>query len=305
MLNTLLSISPIFLLIVSGCLGKKYFLPDESFWKVVDKLVYYLFFPALLVLDISQAHFNNANIATAITATIGATLAMAFLILLGQWFFAVKNDLFTSIFQGGVRYNSYVFLALSQSLYGAEGTALSGVFVTYMIILTNIISVLVMNHYGNGGKKTLAGTVLALTKNPLILGALLGLCINLSGISIPGAIQQLLAYFGHAATPLSLMSVGAGLTLRMQVSQSLATAYAVTLKLLLMPVFTILLLKLQGVSGVSASIALLYSAAPCAGNAYILARQMGGDPEAMASIITWTTLLSSITITLFMGNIFF
>jgi len=230
---------------------------------------------------------------------------VAALIFFGQCFFKAKNDLFTSIFQGGVRYNSYVFLALSQSLFGAEGIALSGVFVAYMIILTNIMSILVMNHYGNGSKKSFKGMLLALVENLLIIGALLGLSINMAGLSLPEAVKQLLAYLGNAATPLSLMSVGAGLVLMMKLHRAIATTYAVALKLLAMPFFTVILLKALGVSGVSANIALLYAAVPCAGNAYILSRQMGGDAEVMATIITWTTLLSSISIMLIIGNILF
>jgi len=305
MLSTFIAILPIFLLIVIGYVTKNYFFPEESFWKTVEKLVYYVFFPALLVLDISHANFDSANISTAITATAVGTLLVAALIFFGQLFFKARNDLFTSIFQGGVRYNSYVFLALAQSLFGAEGIALSGVFVAYMIILTNVISVLVMNHYGNGSKKSLKGTVVALIQNPLIIAALFGLLINMVGLNLPETIKHILGYLGNAATPLSLMSVGAGLMLTMKFSRAIAIIYSVLLKLLVMPLFTIILLKILAVSGVAANIALLYAAVPCAGNAYILSRQMGGDSQAMASIITWTTLFSSITITLIVGNILF
>lgn len=305
MLNTFLSILPIFLLIVTGYVAKNYFLLEDGFWKSVDKLVYYVFFPSLLLLDISRANFDNAGTSTAIVATVGGTLMVAAFIFAGQHVIKVRNDLFTSIFQGGVRYNSYVFIALSQSLFGAEGVALSGVFVAYMIVTTNIMSVLVMNHYGNGGGKSFKGTLVAIVKNPLIIGALLGLSINMIGLNITGAIKQFLGYLGSAATPLSLMSVGSGLMLSMQASRTIATVYAVSLKLLIMPICTMVLLKAQGASGVPANIALLYAAVPCAGNAYILARQMGGDSEAMASIITWTTMLSGISITLILGRFFF
>lgn len=181
--------------------------------------------------------------------------------------------------------------------------AVSGVLVAYMIVLTNVMSVLVMNHYGNGGKKSFNGMLTALVQNPLIIGALLGIACNMGELHITGAMKQFLSYLGSAATPLSLMSVGAGLILAMHTSRTIATVYTVGLKLLLMPLCTMVLLKIQGASGTSANIALLYAAAPCAGNAYILARQMGGDSEAMASIITWTTLLSAITITFIIGTI--
>ncbi|KXU36452.1 hypothetical protein AXE65_04980 [Ventosimonas gracilis] len=245
MLNTFLSILPIFLLIVAGYIGKNYFLLEEVFWKSVDKLVYYVFFPSLLLLDISRANFDNTGTSTAIVATIGGTLMVAAFIFAGQYVIKVRNDLFTSIFQGGVRYNSYVFIALSQSLFGTEGVALSGVFIAYMIVITNVMSVLVMNHYGNGGKKSLQDTLVAIVKNPLIIAALLGLSINMIGLNITGAIKQFLGYLGSAATPLSLMSVGSGLMLSMQTCRTIATIYAVSLKLLIMPICTIILLGLR------------------------------------------------------------
>lgn len=301
MLNIFLSVLPIFLLIVTGYAAKQRFLPDEGFWRTADKLVYYVFFPSLLLLDVSGAQFSGANTSTSIAATAGGTLIVAGLIFAGQRLVKVENDLFTSIFQGGVRYNSYVFIALAQSLFGPEGVAVSGVFVAYMIVLTNVMSVLVMNHYGNGGKKSVKGMMTALLKNPLIMGALLGLAFNAAGLQITGAIRQFMSYLGNAATPLSLMSVGGGLVLTMHSRRTVATAYSVGLKLLLMPLCTMALLRALGASGTPANIALLYASAPCAGNAYILSRQMSGDSEAMASIITWTTLLSAVTITVIVG----
>lgn len=155
MLNVFLSILPIFLLIVLGFLSKIYIKDVAVFWGFSDKFVYYLFFPALLILDISEADFSGADSFYPVMATIISTLVIALIIFAVKCFVDTSPDLFTSIFQGGVRYNSYVFIALSQSLFGSEGVALSGFFVAYMIILTNIMSVLVMNHYGTGSKKAL------------------------------------------------------------------------------------------------------------------------------------------------------
>ncbi|HEJ7931198.1 AEC family transporter [Serratia marcescens] len=303
MLNVFLSILPIFLLIVLGYLSKLYVKDVAVFWGFSDKFVYYLFFPALLILDISEADFSGADSFYPVVATIVSTLAIALIIFVGKLFFNTSADLFTSIFQGGVRYNSYVFIALSQSLFGSEGVALSGFFVAYMIILTNIMSVLVMNHYGTGSKKSLSGALLALTKNPLIIGALFGVLMNLCNLHITGALKQLFVYLSNAATPLSLMSVGAGLIVSMHIRKLVSISYATVLKLVAMPLITIALVQYFGATGVPASIAILYSAVPCAGNAYILARQMGGDHEAMASIITWTTLLSVITVTFILGSV--
>lgn len=303
MINSLFAILPIFLLIVVGYASKRWVLNDDGWWKYVDKLVYYLFFPALLILDVSRADFSGGETSAAIAATMLATLAVGALIFLGRVFVKTRNDLFTSIFQGGVRYNSYVFIALAHSLYGVEGVALSGVFVAYLIVLTNVMSVLVMNHFGDAGRKSLGGMFGALVKNPLIIAAILGLAMNGLGVGFGGAIEQFMTYLAGAATPLSLMSVGAGLMFNLQANRVLATLYVVGLKLMLMPVITFGLLLAMGASGVAANVALLYACVPCAGNAYILARQMGGDAPAMASMITWTTLVSTLSITLIVGTL--
>lgn len=303
MLTVFLSILPLFLLIVMGYFSKFFIKEASVFWGFSDKFVYYLFFPALLLLDISEADFRGAENVYPIMATFISTLIIALIIFIGKLFCNTSADLFTSIFQGGIRYNSYVFIALSQSLYGGEGVALSGFFVAYMIILTNIMSVLVMNHYGTGSRKTLSGALVALTKNPLIISALSGVLMNFCDLHISGAIKPLFVYLSNAATPLSLLSVGAGLIVSMHTRKLVSIAYATVLKLVVMPLITLALVRYFGATGAPATIAVLYSAVPCAGNAYIMARQMGGDHEAMASIITWTTLLSVITVTFILGSV--
>lgn len=291
------AVLPIFLLIVVGGVVKRGFIGNADFWGAADKLVYYLFFPALLLLEVSRAEFSGRDTFPALAAVAGATTMVGLLVFAGQVFVRVPCNLFTSIFQGGVRYNSYVFMALSQSLFGEDGVALSGVFVAYMIVLTNVMSVMVMNLYAADGKKSMCSMLLAFLRNPLIVGALIGLALNLCKVGVHGFPEQLLRYLGNAATPLSLMSVGAGLVVVTNARAAMVIMYASSLKLLVLPAITFAILKVLGVSGVAANVALLYATVPCAGNAYILARQMGGDHEAMASIITWTTVGSSATIT--------
>ncbi|MEG7509358.1 hypothetical protein [Serratia marcescens] len=98
MLNVFLSILPIFLLIVLGYLSKLYVKDVAVFWGFSDKFVYYLFFPALLILDISEADFSGADSFYPVVATMVSTLAIALIIFVGKLFFNTSADLFTSIF---------------------------------------------------------------------------------------------------------------------------------------------------------------------------------------------------------------
>lgn len=304
MFATLLSVIPIFGLVMTGFIAKR-LLPSHELWKGIEALVYYLFFPILLILEISKANFSEPGLIEALFATFMATLLIALLLFPIKQLFKIENRLFTSIFQGGTRYNSYVFLALSQSLFGSAGIIIAGVFMAYMIITINILCIAVLNLYGGhqNGKKSLGGIFIALLKNPLIIGVLIGIVANLLQIELTGPLKQWMLYLGNSATPLSLMSVGAGLIMMMDAGKMKAITFAIAVKLLLMPAITLLLLQLLNVDGVTAGIALLFATMPSAGNAYILSRQMGGDSEAMASIITWSTLFSIITIPLIMSLI--
>ncbi|MDR1976813.1 MAG: AEC family transporter [Campylobacteraceae bacterium] len=291
-----LAILPIFTLIVAGCAAKRLFVKDERFWDGAEKFVYYLFFPALLILDITDAEFVMQDVSRGVGVTIASTLIIALLIFAVQLFAKSKNDTFTSIFQGGIRYNSYIFIALSNDLFGTAGVALSGIFIAYMIVITNVLSVIVLNRYGSKTKKNFAGVLLSLIKNPLILSVIIALFLNALDFRFSGAARQTVTYFAAVATPLSLMSVGAGLMFILQTDKTFAVIYSVTLKLIAMPITAAILLNLLNLQGTTAAIALLYCTLPCAANSYILSKQMGGDSVTMASIITWSTIASAVTI---------
>lgn len=302
MLSTFIATLPIFLLILSGYVLKRIFVPDAVFWTSLEKLIYYIFFPSMLIVQISKANFNAIGSGLSVTATIIATIAIALLTVLFKILFKIPNASFTSVFQGGIRYNSYIFLALSEALFGAEGLALAGFFMAYMIVLNNIFCVSCLNFFGTGHRKNIVQILLSIFKNPLMVGALIGLLLNVLQISLPEFLYAFLHHLGAASMATSCLAVGAGLVLKMELKAIRLLSFASVLKLVLMPLTTLILLKILSVpQGTAYNIALLYSTIGCAGNAYILSRQMGGDSPLMASIITWTTLGSCITIPIIMG----
>lgn len=302
MLSTFIATLPIFLLILSGYVLKRFFVPDAVFWTSLEKLTYYIFFPSMLIVQISKANFNAIGSGLSVTATIAATIVISILMGVAKIIFKIPNASFSSVFQGGIRYNSYIFLALSEALFGAEGLALAGFFMAYMIVLNNIFCVSCLNFFGTGNYKNAGQILLSIFKNPLMIGALLGLLLNVFQINLPAFFHTYLQHLGAVSLTTSCLAVGAGLMLRMEFKAVRLLSLASILKLILMPITTLILLNILAVPhGTTYNIALLYSTIGCAGNAYILSRQMGGDSPLMASIITWTTLGSCVTIPIIMG----
>ncbi|MBP6115587.1 MAG: AEC family transporter [Neisseriaceae bacterium] len=298
MLFTVLAVLPTFFQIALGFILKRSFITDGFFWQGAERLTYYLLFPALLIMSISQADFSASNIELIILLTLSATTLIGALALASQWLFKFPLPTLSSVFQGATRFNTFMFISLSSSLLGPDGLALSGIFLAYCIIFANITSVMVLSKCCQTKKQSLLALLLTLVKNPLIVGSAIGLSLATFELSLPKVLSLFLTQIGAAATPLSLLAVGAGLTIRVNMQQLTAITWAGLLKLLALPTVMWALLSLAGLSGTAAQVALIFSALPTAGNAYILAKQMGGDDQSMASMVTWSTVSSILTIPL-------
>ena len=297
MLEVIYAIIPIFsLIILGGVLKRTQFGPD-GFWRSCEKLTYYILLPALLIEKLSRAEHGTEQVSVAIIVLAVTILSLGVLLIAGKHIFRWDNPVFTSSFQGGLRFNTYLLLALATALYGESGVGVAALIIAYMIMLLNVLCVLVLSVYGSGTLSFL-GLGKSLLRNPLLMGALTGFILQQFNISLPSILREFLVISGQAAMPLSLMTVGAGLMFRIGKKRYLAVFGATFLKLLLLPLVTGIALTIAGVTqgSILYGVTILFTSMPCAINAYMLAREMGGDATLMASLITSTTLFSALTI---------
>lgn len=301
MTNLYSSTLPIISLILVGIFSKRYLIKNDAFWHKAEKLTYYILLPVLLIKEITTIENAHATFGDLIAIMILSTVIIALLLITIQRFIKFNGAAFSSLFQGVTRYNSYVLVSLLVILLLDEGIVYFGITTLFMIVLTNISSVVVLNVYCRDNKLEPLKLVSQIIKNPLIIAIILGLLGNYLAVTIPEVIDHNTKYIGYAAVFISLTSVGAGLRLTLSFLQFKLVAFTSFLKLLLLPAVTIALMPLFNLDDTEKLVAILYASLPCAGNAYILARQMHGDAELMASIVTATTLLSVITIPLLMS----
>jgi hypothetical protein len=175
--------------------------------------------------------------------------------------------------------------------------ALSAVALLTLIPLVNVLCVLVLSRHGRHGGG-LGRVGLELIKNPLILACAAGMLLSLLDLPLPGVLMELLAILGKAALPLGLLAVGAGLRFHGVGPCSLPVALASLAHLVALPLAAYGCARLLGASGPMVTTALIYTAIPVSVSAFILARQMGGDHQVMALIITAQTVLSALTMPL-------
>lgn len=292
MIHIFTALIPIFSLIMIGYFFKKIKFPSREFWPQADKLTYYILMPSLLIYKLSTASLSNPNsLSFVLTGLITITFVFLILILLNK-FFKFDNSAFTSIMQGGIRFNTYVFLALADSIFGDEGLVLAAILMTFVIPFINILCISTFALYVNDSRLTFIYLLKSIVTNPLIIACFIGGLINFSGFELNIIVNKILAIISSAALPLGLLSVGFGLVIREIKSSKSEIFVSNFAKLVLTPIIMYLIAKFFGLSDLMISILLMFAVLPTAPSSFVLARQLGGDISMMSSIITVQTLLS-------------
>lgn len=301
MLPVILAIVPVFLLIAIGTAMKRGNFPGDAFWPLADKTTYFVFFPALLIHNLSTAELGDLDPTGMLGALLAALLLQGLLVYLLRPLAGVDGAGFTSVFQGAVRFNTFVGLGAVAALEGGGGITLFAVAIALAIPVINVMCVLTLARYGSHGKGTgLKDQALFLTKNPLIIACLVGIALNLLDLPPPPGIAPVFKMLGSMAAPMGLLTVGAGLQWHAARDGSRPIAVASVLKLLVYPVVLYGFSRLWGLGPLETKILVLWGTMPTASASYILARQMGGDAPLAAAIVTITTLLSFATVPIWM-----
>ena len=292
---------PTFALILLGALLRRSGLLHGEFWPQTEKATYYIFFPALLVSNLATANFRDYPSLPMAGAMITGVLCVSCLTLFLQRARSMDGPAFSSVFQGAIRPNTYVGLAGGLALAGNDGLTLCAIAIMGMVPLVNLLCVPVVAHFGANQSGGLFFSVCEVLKNPLILACGLGVGLNLSGYAMPAPVFETVAQLGRASLPLGLLTVGAGLRFSGMHARLMPLLFAAALKLFILPTFTALACLLYQVPATPTLIAVLFAGLPASASSYILARQLGGDDELMAAIITTQTILAALSLPLITG----
>ena len=293
--SILTSLLPVFLIIICGYVLKKSKFPGDDFWPGAERIVYYILFPALLFSSSAGASWESYSVSSMVWAILAALFIMCGLLLILRPKLSKKDASFTSVFQGSIRFTSYIGFAAVFSLFGDEGLYLTAIFITVMIPMVNILCIMVLVRYGGqeGGWDWIFTTVI---KNPLVIACLAGMALNLLGLKLPEMVENFTTILGKGSLPLGLLAVGASLQFNAIKKTIPEIVYACLLKLLLLPTLMWLSCLLIGVDNLSTSVAVLFASLPGSPLSYILAKQLGGDTRLMSSIIAVQTGISMITL---------
>lgn len=320
-MSSVLLLLPDFALILLGFSLRRLMHLGDHFWTGLEKLVYFVLFPALLFHAIARTRIDFAAAAPFVASGMAAMCGGMLLGLLAKPLFGQRPMAFASQFQCAYRFNSYIGLAVAAKLHGEAGIAAMGILIGAMVPLANLASVWMLARHGQ------LGVMREIARNPLILATFAGLLFNLGGGVLPEVAGQFLGRLSEASIALGLLAVGAALKLRggksahppppapgagvteARFARSQLTAppwggpaagrcaagYLVGVKLLAVPAIAWGAARLLGLHGAYFDVVVMFGALPTASSAYILAMRMGGDGAGVAWLISATTLGAMLT----------
>ncbi|WP_144184412.1 AEC family transporter [Elioraea rosea] len=291
----LAAILPVAALIGLGALLRRVPGLGDAFWAGAERLCYLVLLPALLAVGLATADLSAVPVAAMAGAIVLSLVVVGAGLVAAKPAMRVDGPTFTSVFQGGVRFNNYIALAVAAGLHGAPGVTLAAVATAAIVPTVNVMSVLVFARFGTA-RPTVLGTAKALATNPLILACAIGGAIQLIGVPLPGFVVSAGRSLGQASLPIGLLCVGAAFQPAALWAKPRAAAISSVAKFVILPLAVWLACRGFGVGGAAAEIALLFASMPTASSSYILARQLGGDAPLMAGITTAQTIVSAATI---------
>jgi hypothetical protein len=301
MLSTFNAIAPIFLLIMVGYTLFHTKLAGPDVWWAVEHLVFYLLFPALLARSLIRADLGSIPAAGFMIVTLSAIIGMAALLLALRPFFArrgLTGPTFTSLFQGATRWHGVMAVAVAGSLYGEIGLTFTALAIVTMVPVIQVMTVVVLLLYGTEQAQPNARLILQrLITNPLIIACALGFALNQT--DVPDVVYEAFTMLSSGAIGLTLLAVGAGMSLSKATETRALVAVGVSVRLIGMPLIVLGMSWLVGLDGEARTVAVIAGAVPTASTSYVMARKMGGNADLMANIITFQSLAAAVTLPIF------
>lgn len=293
------TIVPIFLLIALGGFARKRgFLPPE-FLGPANRLVYFLAIPALIFRATSRApieeHFHPGVLFATLSAA-AAGYALAWIVSRRR---AMDGPRAATFIQSSGHGNlGYIGLSVALYFLGDDGLVRAGILAGFLIILQNFLSVCALQIHGLGGVSALRPRVLAgkVFGNPIIASSLTGIVVSAAGIPVPVVLQRSLDMLAGLGPPTALLLIGGSLSVSGIRRNLLPALGAVSIKLMLLPAAGMILFHRLGASPADYLPGLILLASPTATVAFVMAREMNGDPEFAVATISAATLLSSGTL---------
>ena len=274
-------------------------LVDDHSLTVMNKLVFRVFLPLLLFLNIytlkpSEA-FNKQNVALLLLSVLCILLSVLLMHLTFPNFVKDKRKC-SVIIQGIFRGNLVLFgIPISASIFGEDRIGIVSLLAAFIVPLFNALAVIVLEYY-RVSKVNYLKVLLNIVKNPLIIASTSAFILLTLRIQIPELILSPLSGLSKIATPLAFIVLGGTFQFR-RISANLRYLFTVVLgKLILFPFVVFTIAITLGFRGEALAALIGVTASPTAVSSFTMAIEMDADGELAGQVVIFTSIFSIATI---------
>ncbi|HWR12909.1 MAG TPA: AEC family transporter [Rectinemataceae bacterium] len=311
MLNALQSVFSVIAMIALGFFlaKRKWFEGNSS--ALISRLVVSVALPAYMISNLMSS-YDKAKLLSMLPG-----LPIPFLAMLGSFLIASglavvlrvprgRRGTFASMFS--LANAVFIGLPVNLLLFGDEALPFA---LLYYIANTTVFWTLGTYCIASDGairsgraKPSLVSTAgLKRILSPPLLGFIAAILMIMAGISLPKSIMDLCKYLGNMTTPLSMLFVGIVIS-RIELKKmrfGLDIAFVLAGRFLVTPLLIFLLMRGRDLPLLMKQVFLITSAMPAMTQTPILAEAYGADAEYAGIGTSLTTVLSMITIPVYMG----
>ncbi len=307
---------PVFAVLGLGkLLGIKGKIKDEH-CTFINWLVYTFSLPSLIFNEVARQRFDTfLDPAIIVMPLIGLVLMVLITMIIAK-VNGYKGGFAAAFVFGTFWPNAtYIGLPLCQNAFGSDGLAKAAIYNGFVLPFVILFGYLLIGFYGAGTGDVKIGTrIKNAFLNPILLSALAGIVVAVAteqfrsedgALNLPMPViasatllGSFLKMIGSMGLPLALLAIGASLKWEQTRAHLGALSWSVGCKLIVHPLFTILLILAlcPSASPPALGVAVILAGTPSAVAMYVISCQLGVERGFVSSMLLLSTVLSVITI---------
>ena len=285
-----------FLLIILGYLLRWKNILNAEVARGINELVYSLFLPTLLFYNICEMKRQEAFDMKLAFFAISSIIVIGISLTLIVPRFLHDRKQCGAMVHGCCRSNFIIFgLTVTVPLFGQSSAGPMSLLVAMIVPVYSVISVLVLEYFRKE-KVEPVKLIRDIFKNPLIIAAIAGMPILLSGTRLALPVSDFLSSISSMATPMAFILLGADIRFHALKNHGKLLFWAVSGKLVIIPLIFISAGIGFGFRGTELGALMILFAAPSAVATYAMARKMDSDAILAGEIVVFTSLFSVLSI---------
>ena len=301
--------APIVLMVVVGYFLKRLKMLDGNVARVLNKLVFRVFLPSMLFLNMykieSLADVDFGFVWYTVIATVVLFVAAFGAVLL----FTRENPKRGALLQSVFRANyALVGIPLATSLFGEEGAIAATVLSAFIIPVFNSLAVIGLSIFSSDKKPSVKKILIGIVKNPLIQAIALGfVALGIRAIFVKVGVAfrltdlvpvyKTLSNLSSVATPLALLVLGAQFDFAAIPHLKRHIIFGVAARNLIVPVLGIGIAYFIGAfNGAHFATFVAVFCTPVAVSSVPMAQEMDADVSLAGQLVVWSTLFSALSI---------